>query len=150
MIAGEQKGIYYLFTWGGIENNDLPLSKFGELGNYWFSTSEQRKCFKKQIKRLAEEYNKGVCFREEDGIHTWKKTIAVMDMVYREKTYQFEYDFGYGYSVESAKYMFEDGNYACDCNKSIFLGEFYPEDFSEELECGELISIARLNIRFDD
>lgn len=55
----------------------------------------------------------------------------------REK--YFEYDFGYAYPNDAAHYMFHDGSYSCDCNKSTFLAEKYND--VEKMDCGHSIRI---------
>ena len=37
------------------------------------------------------------------------------------------YDFGYEFEEENAIYMFEHGNYSCDCNRSLFIQREYGE-----------------------
>jgi hypothetical protein len=56
-----------------------------------------------------------------------------VDARFKGKRYTFEYDYGPGYPVESAEYMFEDGNYSCNCNLSRFIQDKYPE--FPELDC---------------
>lgn len=75
-------------------------------------------------------------------------TIVNAIFKYRGVEYPIEYNFGPDYNQESALYMFEDGNYACDCNRSIFLEDHYPGVMTEVLECNsnhdnqiEMISI---------
>ena len=37
----------------------------------------------------------------------------------------------------SLRFMFEDGNYSCDCNRKLFFGRAYLTEFSdEETPCG--------------
>lgn len=55
----------------------------------------------------------------------------------REK--YFEYDFGYAYPYDAAHYMFHDGNYSCDCNKSNFLAEKYKD--VDKMDCWHSIRL---------
>ena len=60
------------------------------------------------------------------------------------RTHNITHDFGYGYPVESAEFMFEEGNYSCDCNKSLFLQE---QGFDiDEQPCGDEITIETFKI----
>jgi hypothetical protein len=50
--------------------------------------------------------------------------------------------------AESVKFMFSEGNYACDCNRAIFLARARQEAEPEEPECGEsaAFEIAKLTL----
>lgn len=61
--------------------------------------------------------------------------------------------------LEVALYMYEEGNYSCDCNKSLFLGRYCDVDFSQderakckdgewELPCGDTIELV--SPRYED
>jgi hypothetical protein len=43
--------------------------------------------------------------------------------------------------------MFEEGNYSCDCNKSLFLSEKYAE--IEEWDCGDKIELKNLTVSLE-
>ena len=62
---------------------------------------------------------------------------------YLNKDYKFVYDFGQGYSFEGAEFMFTEGNYSCDCNKSVFIRQFCDKDFPE-MKCGEKIKLIKI------
>ena len=72
-------------------------------------------------------------------------TIAKMVLVYDTIPYPYEYNFGEGYSEEAAHYMFEEGNYSCDCNRSMFLISKYG-GFINELDCGHTIELKDFEI----
>lgn len=72
-------------------------------------------------------------------------TIAKMVLVYDTIPYPYEYNFGYGYSEEAAHYMFEDGNYSCDCNRSMFLKSKYG-NIIKELDCGHTIQLEDFRV----
>lgn len=73
-----------------------------------------------------------------------KRTIAKMIFCFEGKEYPYEYDFGYGFPKESAEYMFMDGNYSCDCNRSIFIRELHPQ--FKEMDCGCKIKLEKFKI----
>lgn len=42
------------------------------------------------------------------------------------------------------KYMYLEGNFSCDCNKSIFLAAAYQQGEPEEIVCGDTMPVKRL------
>ena len=66
---------------------------------------------------------------------------------YQDKTYHYIYDFGYEYPEESARFIFFDGNYSCDCNLSSFIQE-QDENFPF-LKCGDEIKIENFVVRYE-
>lgn len=114
---------------------------------FWFDSKEQRLEFRNKIESIAEKHKETVVFDEEEGTQTRYRTIAKMTMVFPNgKKYDFEYDFGYGYPEHSAEYMFFDGNYGCDCNRSLFLSRIHNE--IKETGCGDDIKLEDFNIIF--
>lgn len=133
-----EKYEYLLHTWGGFYNEEHKTKHGLEPGYFWFSTSDERKKFfdnLKEIEKKYEAHHLASSFKE--GKNVRYRTIARMKLVYNGKEYPYEYDFGFCYPVESAHYMWEDGNYSCDCNKSLFLSRKYEE--VPELDCGNTI-----------
>ena len=51
---------------------------------------------------------------------------------------------------ECAIFMFKDGNYSCDCNRSSIIQEEYGEDAIDELDCGEEIKMINYHIEYLD
>ena len=140
---------YLLHFWGEIMNNNLVERELKISGNYcWFDSSIERQKAKEAINNIAKKYNVVVAFSEEEGNLVRYKTVAKMILRYKNKDYELDYDFGYGYPAESAMYMFRDGNYSCDCNKSLFLADKYPDDFKDEFECGDKIQIIKFTIKY--
>lgn len=67
-----------------------------------------------------------------------------IELKYKGKTYNFTDD---GYEdIEHAEYMWEEGNYSCDCNKSLFIQRNCDESFNygEEMPCGDKIELVSL------
>jgi hypothetical protein len=73
------------------------------------------------------------------------RTIASMDLLYKDKKYHLDYDFKEEYPEKSARYIFFDGNYSCDCNKSLFIQRYCDKDFPE-MECGDEIEIQNFEL----
>jgi len=76
---------------------------------------------------------------------TCKKSTVTLK--YQGKEYTFDYDWNEDYPTDSANFMFEEGNYSCDCNKKIFLNQYCGLKIDNE-DCGdkiELVSIEHLS-----
>ena len=138
---------YFLKFWGEIENNKWVEKDIGtKEKNFWFETEEQRLKFKNFLKTIANKHNVIIVFAEQEGYNVRKRTIAKMDLIYNCRVYPYSYDFGYGYPTGAAYYMFTDGNYGCDCNRSLFLMRKYPNDFKTEFDCGQEIIMKNFKI----
>ena len=70
---------------------------------------------------------------------------AIVTLKFKDKIYNIVLDFENA-SDTGIRFMFEDGNYACDCNLSIFIQEQVDENF-ELMECGEEIKLLNLQIK---
>ena len=64
--------------------------------------------------------------------------------------YTIHCDFGYEYPEEQAIFMFEEGNYSCDCNRSLFIQDEYGENAIDELDCGEEIKMLNYHLEYLD
>lgn len=130
---------YHLYYWGEVCNSDIINKAIGvSCQDFFFASKEERMAFKAKLKAIADFNRVCIMFAEHDGPNAIKRTIAKMVMQLPDgREVPFEYDFGYGYEAESAKYMFMDGNYACDCNRSLFLHKSHPE--IQEMDCGDNI-----------
>lgn len=117
---------YMLHTWGGFYNEQHNHPH--KAGYFFFDTMEELQTYLNDLERVEEQLNARIlAYTIEEGTHVRYKTVAQMTLLYNDTEYPFEYDFGYGYPVESAEFMFQEGNYACDCNRSILLHDRYPE-----------------------
>ena len=117
--------------------------------DYWFSVKQNRDNFIMNLRKL--EYfckNKGLTIEINDGVDVDKQTIYTATLKLPDgRTHNITHNFGYGYPVESAEFMFEEGNYSCDCNKSLFLQE---QGFDiDEQPCGDEIEILSYNITLE-
>lgn len=137
---------YYLKSWGGIYDTNFVEQELGTTEtDFWFDTADERTKFKKTLKEITDRHYNGIAFSEYEGTETRKRTIATMTMVFPDGTkYPYKYDFGYAYPEDSAEFIFFDGNYSCDCNKSIFISAAYPD--VPEFECGDEIKLENFNI----
>jgi hypothetical protein len=123
---------YYLKFWGQGEKRVAEKMATTKT-EYWFPTKEDRRKFKKKVYDYSGDHT--IVFKEEEGDSDFvrKRTVVIVDAVFKGEKYNFEYDYGYAYKDENAEYMFEDGNYSCNCNLSRFIKDKYP-DFPE-LDC---------------
>jgi hypothetical protein len=138
---------YMLHTWGGFYNKEHQ-EKHGELPGYeWFPTAAARQKRIDELKSISDKLNaRTLATNTEEGHHTRFRTVAKMDLVYQDKTYPIEYDFGFAYPEESADFMFYEGNYSCDCNLSIFIEEQHGIDIGLSDSCGCVIEIDNFTI----
>ncbi len=60
---------------------------------------------------------------------------------YKRKTYTIKD--GYFDTASDARYMYEDGNYSCDDNRSLFINVQCDKDFPL-LACGETIQLISI------
>lgn len=143
---------FHLCYWGGAQNDDASAKFLGTKENdFWFDSAAERATFKKRLQLFAKSINRAVAFTEHDGDLAQTRTVAVMLFEVDGKEYPLEYDFGIGYSAESAEFMWEEGNYACDCNRAIFLSEKYPEAFSRSnRDCGDSIDLISFKVEHRD
>ena len=77
---------------------------------------------------------------------TLSKNTTIIEGEAKGKEYIIKKDFGYEYPPKSAEFMFRDGNYACDCNKSIFIKDQCDKKFRQRI-CGEKINLVDIKIR---
>ncbi len=139
-----EKYEYLLKTWGGFYNEEFQKIHGKEEGSFFFNTKKERKAYIDELKQIEKNLNARVLMiTEEEGKSVRYSTIAKMKMIYNGKTYDYEEDFGNAYSEDSAHFMFHDGNYACDCNRSLFLSRKYGV---EEKDCGNEIKLIDFEV----
>ena len=140
---------YYLGFWGQIENDNLVERDLGiKEKDFWFSSAKEREDFRAKLRDVANLHNVIIAFKEEEGENARFRTVARMLMVLPDgREFPYEHDFGHAYDQDSARYMFEDGNYSCDCNKTIFLSREHPE--IEEWDCGDDIELKNFTVSLE-
>ena len=142
---------YMAHIWGGAwnENANPSIEKDLEIkeGYHYFKTEEERDRFLKLIKQYSSQ---GLVWDLREGEMTHKRTIFVADLKYKDMVYTIHCDFGYEYPEEQAIFMFEDGNYSCDCNRSLFIQDEYGENAIQELDCGEEIEMLNYHLEYLD
>lgn len=67
---------------------------------------------------------------------------------YKKKQYEitqtWEKNYGWDTKREGVTYMFEEGNYSCDCNKSFFIKRQCDSKF-KEMDCGDKIKLIKIS-----
>lgn len=136
--------LFHLHHWGEIMNNDQKWleKEFGiKEQDHWFDSNEERALFKEKLQKCADNHKCMIVFSEHDGNYVKFRTIAKMKMHLNDgRIFDYKYDFGFGYPKDSAEFMFHEGNYSCDCNRSLLLNQEGHD--VEEMECGESIKIS--------
>lgn len=171
------KGKYLLRYWGcGVEalHQDLSFEqvikeipklviKHNGTMNCWFEHKQLRDSFRDCIwsitKRIEKDTQKKctvVTDSVDEGIddmgvmiYPSYRTVAFMPLITPDGSeYAYCDDFGYGYSAGSARYMYEEGNYSCDCNRSEFLRNLGVH--IDELDCGDTIDMKNFFVAYFD
>ena len=139
---------YHLSFWGSVTNPDAPWVE-RDLGiketNHWFSSTTERDEFHDRIKKCADKHDCRVGFAISEGWDTRLKTIARMTLRLPDgRAFNYEYDYGHGVNPKTAHYAWKEGNYQCDCNRSLFLKQ--AGHAVEEMECGDSIALENFTV----
>lgn len=138
---------YLLHTWGGFYNDEHKVIHQKEAGYFFFDTNEEREKYIKELQDISEIMDAQVLMIDrKEGIGVRYKTVAHLILKYKGEKFELEYDFGYAYPSDAALFMFEDGNYACDCNRSSFIIEKYGNKIPD-LPCGNEIKLVSIEIK---
>jgi hypothetical protein len=74
-------------------------------------------------------------------------TIFVGTFRYQDKEFILRFNFEIkDYPEDAAIWMFTEGNYSCDCNRSLFIRRQFGEDAIPELPCGDTIKLLNYYI----
>jgi hypothetical protein len=131
---------YMLHWWGGCEEKVKEVYQYE---NYlYFNSKEERDFAKDQIKQFSKY---GLAFDEKEGELTHKDTIALVTLKYKDTIYFYEHDFGKEYEEKYVRFQYEENNYSCDCNRSLFI-QWYCDETFPELDCGEKIELINLEV----
>lgn len=148
-----KKEEWMVHIWGGAWNHDANPSIEKDLGikkgYYYFDTEEEKNKFIQLIRQ--DKYEKqGLATECKYGIMTHKRTIFVATLKYKDKTFVIHYDLGYEYPKDSAIFYFTEGNFGCDCNRSLAIKWEYGEDAIPELPCGDEIEMTDYHVEYQD
>lgn len=149
----EQQKEWMVHIWGGAWNKDANPSiekDYGiQEGYHYFSTEEEKNRFCKILKNPIYS-RQGLVQDIKYGIMTHKRTVFVGTLEYKQKEFIIHCDFGYEYPEESAIFMFTEGNYSCDCNKSLFIRSEYGNNAISDLSCGDEVILKEYHIEHWD
>lgn len=137
------KNEYMAQVWGGFFNKENFKIHNIKPGYYFFNNENERKEFIENLQKQEKLYGI-LAISLSEGNNLRYRTIAKCIFKYKNKIFNIDYDFGFAYSYESALYMFNDGNYSCDCNRSVFISEKYKN--FPELDCGEEIKLLNISV----
>ena len=79
---------------------------------------------------------------EDYYLQNYKITLEYEGRQYTFVDQQYVFYNGYGYP-DNVDYMWRDGNYGCDCNRSLFIARFCDSSFPK-FTCGEKIELIEL------
>uniref|UniRef100_A0A6M3JR51 Uncharacterized protein n=1 Tax=viral metagenome TaxID=1070528 RepID=A0A6M3JR51_9ZZZZ len=92
--------------------------------------------------------------RIETGQLSHRPTTVRALMSYNGRLYEVEDAFGHEYPADTARWVWEEGNMSCDCNRADAIAEKYPDfiyeftDIDEfgnkDYECGSMIKLERI------
>lgn len=151
---------FLLRSWGGdLEKvtKEFPPDKW-EKGDHvacwWLDSPAVRDAFiaswpQGAINVVPDKHDPGY---DSDGefIDTRKRTIAHVTLkTPAGEIATLHHDFGYGYPVHSAHYMYLEGNYSCDCNLRDFLEAQCGIDVPGD-GCGESIKILKIECTHEE
>lgn len=143
------KNEFHVHFWGGVKNDGLAERFLGTSEtDFWFDSREERRKFMYRLEALAVKNDTIVVFNETEAPICFTRTIAHLVFAYDGRQWAFEIDFGVGYEEESVHYLFNDGNYSCDCNRSALIHGCHPDFPQERFEddCSEIIQLIDLQI----
>lgn len=136
-----------LHTWGGIYNDDSPIPD--ELRQYngytYFNTKKE---LNSVLMKICPYGGYGLCTDIKEGNLTHKRTIACMTVLLDDKEYYLEYDFGYEYPEDVARFKFMENT--CDCNMYNRLSDEYDELEPMDYPCGFNIKVVDFKVEYRD
>lgn len=138
---------YHLKHWGEVMNAKWLEKELGVTEqNNWFSTALARAEFRKKLQACADRHRCSIAFAENDGCDVRLRTVASMTMrMPNGFTFDYKHDFGYAFDPEAAHFMWHDGNYSCDCNKSLFLIDAGHD--IDVMDCGHTIILENFCVK---
>lgn len=119
---------------------------------YWFPTAKDRERFIESCPTawvMRSTADPGVD-REGEVVLPRCLTVALVTLRFPDDggLVSFEMPFGYGYPEHAVHYIFEEGNYSCDCNRRIFAEDYCgrPPLAEDAQMCGETIELVSLAV----
>ena len=148
-----QKQEYLVHIWGGAWNEDANPSIEKDLGikegYHYFDTEKEKDAFCALLND-PKYTSQGLMVDIQYGVMSHKRTIFVGTLKYKDDEFIIHDDFGYDCPEKRAVYMFTEGNYACDCNKSIFIRREYGENAIPLMECGHQIKLIDYHFEYQE
>lgn len=131
---------HHLKFWGSIDNDAFGNEQFGTARDLWFDTPQERVEFANHVEEVATKAGRIAMFSGHDGPASRVRTVAYVTLELDGEKHTSVTDFGFGYLEQSAKHMYSEGSYSCDCNRSVKCG-------LPEMPCGNRFKL--IGIRFE-
>ena len=134
-------GEHYIHWWGRDADLVADILGLGDDHRVYLPNGQQA--------QVVLDAMKGFCVGRDHkhGQLRHRRTVAVITLAYAGHIYRFPYDFGNEYPEDSARFMWTDGNYGCDCNRALFIAEYCDPEFPE-MDCGDEIAVLDLQVEF--
>lgn len=133
---------YLLKFWGSGEEHLAALLK-SPARNWWFDSAAKRDAFAHWVRKFGNEDDNCIVTSEEDGPLVRYRTVVYATFKLGSVVRDYRHDFGYGYPTDAAEYMFTEGNFSCDCNRSTFMG-------IPHRDCGDDIVMVDFRVVLED
>jgi len=115
----------------------------------WFRTDAERAAAVATVRRPESQGGCVMVVADHDGPLVHCYTVAVAALEVNGRQYEVRQDFGLGFPSDAAHYIWEEGNFSCDCNRSALIAEQCDPEI-EELECGNTIKLVMLTVKHED
>lgn len=132
---------FFLHWWGGC--SPTVKAKYGFDHEMYFDSEGKRDDAIAKIREIG--VREGWAFSVKDGEMSHQRPVAKVSLKYNDIEYQITDDsYSQEYDESLLDFMWKDGNYACDCNRSQFLREAGHD--VPDMECGDLIELTNLEV----
>lgn len=139
----DMKEEHFLKWWGGCK--DRVKKVYGYDDEMYFDTELE---MLKVLNNIKEYTPFGLGYTVKHGVMTRQRPVAILKFSYDGKEYDcIDDSFGAEYKSDDVGYWWEEGNGACDCNRSSHIRHKYPE--FPELPCGNKIELD-MHVEFVD
>ncbi len=142
-------GLPLLRFWGRDAKrfaDTFPLvpNEDGEVYAVWFRDEPAREAF---MRLITDEC---IVRGPVDNDHAHLITRATVTLRVNGKDYTYSQSFGFGYPESAVHYMYEMGNYSCNCNRRQFIQQECDATFEPDAEnCGDDITLVSLVVSYD-
>ena len=132
--------LYALKTWGRDCQLLAPIGTYAEMADedgvrtFWFDSREARNSARESMGRLH------IVAQPSDPPLSMTRGVAYLTFEFDGKRYDVKDDSGVGFECGLLEYMWNEGNYSCDDNRSLFILRQCDPTFPE-FDCGDRIKL---------